>query len=102
MARDVCDEIWLERQRQIEKEGWSLEHDDQWSNGALARAAGCYAIHAGQSDAAQVRAGYAPQDWPWAFQWWKPTDPRRTLIKAAALIVAEIERIDRAAASDAA
>lgn len=100
MARDVCDEIWLERQRQIEDEGWSTEHDDQWSNGALARAAGCYAIHAGQPTAAQVRDGYAPQDWPWEAKWWKPADHRRTLIMAAALIVAEIERLDRAAASD--
>lgn len=30
--------------------------------------------------------------------WWKPGAPRRMLIKAAALIVAEIERLDRAAA----
>jgi len=29
--------------------------------------------------------------------WWKPKGPRRDLIRAAALIVAEIERIDRRA-----
>jgi hypothetical protein len=35
--------------------------------------------------------------WPWDLKWWKPTTPRRDLVKAAALIVAEIERLDRAA-----
>lgn len=34
--------------------------------------------------------------WPWNGRWWKPTNRRRDLIKAGALIVAEIERLDRA------
>jgi hypothetical protein len=34
--------------------------------------------------------------WPWSLHWWKPKSPRRDLIRAAALIVAEIERLDRA------
>ena len=34
--------------------------------------------------------------WPWAASWWKPKNRRRDLVRAAALIVAEIERIDRA------
>ena len=34
--------------------------------------------------------------WPgWAWSWWKPKNRRHDLIRAAALIVAEIERIDR-------
>ncbi|MEB3421767.1 hypothetical protein VK682_24660 [Salipiger manganoxidans] len=37
------------------------------------------------------------QLWPWDRKWWKPTTPRRDLVKAGALIVAEIERLDRAA-----
>jgi hypothetical protein len=37
--------------------------------------------------------------WPWHDDWWKPKDRRRDLIRAAALIVAEIERLDRAAKS---
>jgi hypothetical protein len=36
--------------------------------------------------------------WPWSVQWWKPKDRRRDLVRAGALIVAEIERLDRAAA----
>lgn len=35
--------------------------------------------------------------WPWQRKWWKPKDPRRDLVRAGALIIAEIERIDRAA-----
>ncbi|HHW2459226.1 TPA: AAA family ATPase [Pseudomonas aeruginosa] len=37
--------------------------------------------------------------WPWDEQWWKPTSARRDLVKACALALAEIERLDRAAAS---
>lgn len=32
---------------------------------------------------------------PWDEKWWKPKNPRRDLVKAGALILAEIERIDR-------
>ena len=38
-----------------------------------------------------------PYYWPWDPAWWKPIDPRCDLVKAGALILAEIERIDRAA-----
>ena len=35
--------------------------------------------------------------WPWDEKWWKPfPDPIRNLVKSAALIVAEIERLQRA------
>ena len=93
----VIMEIARERERQISVEGWSADHDDGHPNGELAQAAGCYALHAGQPEPAQVRPGYAPQEWPWDAKWWKPTDRRRNLVKAGALIVAEIERLDRAA-----
>ncbi len=91
-------EIARERERQLAAEGWTPEHDDTHVAGEMAVAAGCYAIHAGQGADAQVRPGYAPQDWPWQARWWKPKQPRRDLIRAAALIVAEIERLDRAEA----
>lgn len=43
-----------------------------------------------------------PRCWPWHIDWWKPSDPRRNLVKAGALILAEIERLDRASlATDA-
>ena len=97
--RYVLREIDAERERQIVSEGWTPEHDDGHDRGELARAAGCYALHAGLPERAQVAAGYAPSDWwPWDTAWWKPKDRRRDLVRAAALIVAEIERLDRAAA----
>lgn len=33
--------------------------------------------------------------WPWADEWWKPKDRRADLVRAGALILAEIDRIDR-------
>lgn len=91
-------DVLAERRRQIEAEGWTPEHDDEHMAGELAGAAGCYARYA----SVQARGGYPstytfPVDWPWRPSWWKPSDARRNLVKAGALILAEIERIDRAA-----
>lgn len=98
-------DIAAERERQKTIEGWSDERDDKmhW-DGDLAKAAGCYALHAGGRNDFKVAensparpVAFVPRGWPWSFQWWKPSDPRRELVKAGALIVAEIERLDRAA-----
>jgi hypothetical protein len=90
----AIDDIMHERARQISDEGWSAGHDDQHDDGELAAAAACYAfpIIIGRDD--------APVAWPaeWDVTWWKPTTRRRDLVKAGALILAEIERLDRAAA----
>lgn len=96
----VIAEIAAERKRQIEAEGWTPEHDDAHDKGELARAAAAYADHASRfRDAKELGVAYAtkatPPLWPWAPRWWKPKNPRRDLIRAAALIVAEIERLDR-------
>lgn len=38
----------------------------------------------------------APDEWPWDVSWWKPSaDPERNLVKAGALIAAEIDRLHR-------
>lgn len=95
----VIEKVAAERRRQIEVEGWTPEHDDLHGDGELAAAGACYAIKAAmpQNDF-RFAIGYPPPYWPgWATKWWKPTDRRRDLIKAAALIIAEIERIERAA-----
>jgi hypothetical protein len=88
-ARDVL----AERQRQVDAEGWTSEHDDEHSSGDIATAAACYAASAG----GVPWSDDVPSFWPWADEWWKPTTARRDLVKAGALILAEIERIDRAA-----
>lgn len=90
-------EIAAERKRQIGKEGWDREHDDEHIDGALARAGACYAANASASLRGDCK-GIPPHQsigCPWSIEWWKPKGPRRDLIRAAALIVAEIERLDR-------
>lgn len=94
-------DIELERARQQLVEGWTPEHDDTHDNGELAYAAVVYARHAtdaggaGEALMRDARRIGAPQDWPWSLDWYKPSDRRRDLVKAGALIVAEIERLDR-------
>lgn len=85
-------DVLAERQRQISTEGWTPEHDDQHTDDELALAAASYAISANPDMS-------APSFWPWDAKWWKPKDGRRNLVKAGALILAEIERLDRAAAA---
>lgn len=88
-VQDICDE----RERQLEQEGWSRDHDDSHSSGEMAYAAGCYLLF-GTDDRFPV--GDAPvRFWPWSLEWWKPKDKRRNLVRAGALIVAELERMDR-------
>lgn len=89
-------DVVAERQRQVSVEDWTPDHDDQQKNGELACAAACYAEHASWRRTFPIVS--APRDWPWERAWWKPSTPRRDLVKAAALILAEIERIDRAEA----
>lgn len=81
-----------ERQRQIEVEGWTSEHDDHHSGGEMARAAAFYALAA---DSPFCRDGFTPIGWPWSAEWWKPSTPIRDLQKAGALIAAEIDRLQR-------
>ena len=84
-ARDVL----AERQRQIDVEGWAPEHDDEHSGGGLAVAAACYAT--------AYEGDPVPSLWPWEDSWWKPKDRRSNRVRACALLLAEIERLDRAA-----
>lgn len=84
-------DIVAERLRQQEVEGWNTAHDDGHHTGILADAAACYAANAGGC----VWAAPVPAFWPWEAEDWKPSTPRRDLVKAGALILAEIERLDR-------
>lgn len=86
-------DVIAERQRQQSVEGWTPEHDDEHCNGELAMAAVCYINETGTVN----RNGGKPWGWPWEASWWKPKGRRRNLVKSGALILAEIERIDRAA-----
>jgi len=83
-ARDVLGE----RRRQIEAEGMTNDGDDRYHAAELPRAAASYILNGANDE--------APYIWPWAKSWWKPRDTRANYVRAAALLLAEIERIDRA------
>lgn len=90
-------EIMRERVRQIEDEGWDEKHDDQHAEGELAAAAACYAAPFEIIGVERDPPARYFEAWPWDLEWWKPKERRRDLVRAAALIVAEIERLDRKA-----
>lgn len=92
-------DVQAERRRQVEAEGWTPEHDDQHSHGQMARAAACYALAGSSAPNDETAALLVSLAWPWDEQWWKPSTARRDLIKAGALVLAEIERLDRAGIS---
>lgn len=91
-------DVQAERKRQITAEGWTPEHDDAHSHGQIARAAACYALAGSSAPNDGTAALLVSLAWPWDEQWWKPTSARRDMVKACALGLAEIERLDRAAA----
>lgn len=111
---DALADVAAERERQKVVEGWGTAHDDAHENGEMALAAiayaavpgieikahgwvpcGCRSVGECNHWGGRVQAWVDP--WPWDAKWWKPTDRRRDLVKAGALILAEIERLDRAA-----
>jgi hypothetical protein len=93
--------ISVERKRQIEEEGWAVEHDDSHFPGCLSVAGASYAAFVASVLSATDgwRENYrwlGQQLWPFDSEWWKPSeDPIRNLVKAGALIAAEIDRLQR-------
>ncbi|HGM8091907.1 TPA: hypothetical protein ACKQAZ_001297 [Pseudomonas aeruginosa] len=102
-AQHSVPKAWLdvqaERRRQVENEGWTPEHDDEHSYGQMGRAAACYALAGSSAPNDGTAALLVSLAWPWDEQWWKPSTARRDLVKACALALAEIERLDRATAT---
>lgn len=83
--------IAAERQRQMTVEGWTPEHDDAHEGAELLQAALWYL-----DNGADFNFGLNLPPWPWEQSWWKPSeDAVRQLVKAGALIAAEIDRIQR-------
>lgn len=84
-ARLVADERW----RQIREEGFELEDDLRYDPDTLARAAGSYLMAA---TADHPEEAPVPGAWPWDAETWKPSASKvRNLVKAAALLVAEVD-----------
>lgn len=95
------DLIRAERLRQIEEEGWSPDHDNVHTKGEMAGAAAIYALHGCGFENPHILEARRPdvthkvRIWPWADRFWKPSDRIRDLVKAGALIAAEIDRLQR-------
>lgn len=92
-------ELVEERLRQRDEEGHTSVGDDGYRRGELGMAAAALASFATYSD--HRRAGHQLTKsrsplWPAGWEW-KPKDRRRDLVRAGALIIAEIERLDREA-----
>lgn len=110
---DAMTDVLAERRRQVKAEGWTPEHDDEHDGDEMAIAAACYALpehvhkfrrqsderssERGLSDPDDIITRKVPKLWPetWACWWWKPKSRRIDLVRAAALLIAEIERLDR-------
>lgn len=81
--------IIVERHRQINEEGWTERHDRFHNDRELTRAAISYLLFdIGQKEMAARR-------WPWAPEFYKPgsVDTVRNLVRAGALIAAEIDQL---------
>ncbi len=92
---DAARDVIAERARQMSVEGWTPEHDDEHADESLAIAAVCYVLFGDSPNS----PNHPPSAWPWAAEWWKPKDHRRNLVRATALLIAELERRDRADAA---
>lgn len=107
MRSNGADLIAAERSRQVEQEGWTPERDARYTGPELLRAAEAYLREAEfhikyQGQPFDPRTGLDIEDergfpassWPWSDDSWKPSpDPVRNLVKAGALIAAEIDRL---------
>ncbi|WP_417844817.1 hypothetical protein [Thalassospira sp.] len=95
-------DVIAERQRQIEIEGFDAACDAGNTRHELARAAACYAAKAAFPNVGEASfIDIFMRVWPWDERWWKPAGHRQNLVKAGALILAEIERLDRAETKEA-
>ena len=97
----AAQDVIAERRRQVEREGYEPQHDDEHVCGEIAAMAALYAMPEGAREWSAVSTGYGatlgdamcPNHWTPKFG-----DRRRELVKAGAFILAEIERLDRSAA----
>ena len=89
-----------ERLRQIIEEGYTSKYDDRYDHNQLALAAACYCLPASvrSSHNFDLRGTTMRKSlWPWKDEYWKPSNDNRIreLVKAGALIAAEIDHLLR-------
>jgi hypothetical protein len=94
--------IAAERERQITNEGWTPDHDSHHDRDQLLGAANCYlgavALRRVGEPNGRIRQllGLIPEGWPWQPFLFKPKNDVRDLVRAGALIAAEIDRLQHA------
>ncbi len=93
----AVDDVLHERCRQLADEGHGPEWDDTYTSGQLINAAIAYCDASAGAISGEDMADVGLLYWPWKPATFKPRGPRSNLVRAAALIVAEIERLDRIA-----
>lgn len=98
MKKSGVELIAIERLRQIQEEGWTAAHDATHDDGELAMAASVYAWPKSYMSTGAPRCAIITKRefWPFDEKWYKPSQtgsPIPDLIKAGALIAAEIDRI---------
>jgi hypothetical protein len=93
MLSKAVDDIVAERQR-LDEIGLPPK-DRRYRSSDLPKAAAAYALAGVQRYA---KDGWPELFWPWPRTRFRPGTPRDNLIRAAALIIAEVERLDRLAA----
>jgi hypothetical protein len=95
---DGIEQIIQERARQKSVEGFLNEHDDKHTGNELSAAAASYTIACIDELLPKLPPGAKlppPPTWPFSKKDWKPADKIRNLVKAGALIAAEIDRLQR-------
>lgn len=87
-----------ERARQVQVEGMTPEGDAGYRHGQLAWAAVAYmqlaSMELRDGGRAHIATASPPACWPWDASWWKPRDVRRDLVRAGALIAAQVDALD--------
>jgi hypothetical protein len=88
-------DVLAERVRQIDEEGFTLEHDRGHHPGSLALASGSYINTAiDQLFGTHHLPTEKPDTWPWQREAWRPGTARENLIKGLAIGLAVLDRID--------
>lgn len=104
-AADIIQKAVCERMRQLKALGWTTEHDDEHVSEELAGLAAFYALPEAARYWDATSTGYGkrlgdailPQGW-----FADSCDRRQELTKAIALLVAEVQRMDRAGVAESA
>lgn len=92
LSKGTCD-VLAERARHTTALNWSAEHDLGYKNHELVKAAMSYADPLAATPEHKETPPKANL-WPWELKWWRPSSYRRNLIKAIALLLAELDRHD--------